>query len=569
MCSALPMAIRIPKWDVVLLGIMTMGAACGIIYEYLISHYAGRIIGSYDTAVYGIIGIMVAAMGVGAFYARAVKCPYTGFAWLEVCIALIGGSAVLLMAGLYALAYILPQQLQQAFGLHPSISLDGGIVFIVRVVAESFPYVIALVIGVLIGMEIPFIARIREDLYKKRLEHNAGTVYGMDYIGGGLGAALWIFVCLSLPIILSAGLTALLNVILGALFLAMFYKKVKGAICLAGIKLGVAGVLGLVLLNGNAWMNAMSNMLYTDKTVYSMNTQYQNIVVTERPLAEGKPSIIQLYLNGQLQFSSSDEVIYHSFLVTPVLAAAAQQDKILIIGGGDGLAAKEVLRWNPEAVTLIDLDPQMTRLFQGKQTNAPSWLNQRLLALNANALNDDRVNVINSDAFLSVERFAAQGVLYDAIIVDLPDPNHPDLNKLYSAYFYAKLRTLLSADGALVVQSTSPFHAQKAFISIGKTMASVGLITNQYHANVPTFGQWGWTLATKQGAGPKARIQQLEHLPIEHDYLSYQQVLGSFAFSKGFYNDIANIKINYLNAPTLYAYHSEGWKKHHGIYLAE
>ena len=233
------------------------------------------------------------------------------------------------------------------------------------------------------------------------------------------------------------------------------------------------------------------------------------------------------------------------------------------------MAAKEVLRWNPEAVTLIDLDPQMTRLFQGKQTNAPSWLNQRLLALNANALNDDRVNVINSDAFLSVERFAAQGVLYDAIIVDLPDPNHPDLNKLYSAYFYAKLRTLLSADGALVVQSTSPFHAQKAFISIGKTMASVGLITNQYHANVPTFGQWGWTLATKQGAGPKARIQQLEHLPIEHDYLSYQQVLGSFAFSKGFYNDRANIKINYLNAPTLYTYHSEGWKKHHGIYLAE
>lgn len=565
----LPMITRIPKWDIVLLGIMTMGAACGIIYEYLISHYAGRIIGSYDTAVYGIIGIMVASMGLGAFYARAVKCPYTGFAWLEAGIALIGGSAVLMMAGLYALAYILPLQLQHAFGLHQSISLDGGIVFVARMLAESFPYIMALIIGVLIGMEIPFIARIREDLYEKRLEHNAGTVYGMDYIGGGIGAALWIFVCLSQPIILSAGLTALLNAILGAFFLAIFYKKVKGAIWLVAIKLGVTCILGLILFNGTAWMNAMSNMLYTDRTVYSVNTQYQHIVVTERPLTQGKPSIIQLYLNGHLQFSSSDEVIYHSFLVTPALSASARQDNILIIGGGDGLAAKEVLQWNPKSVTLVDLDPQMTQLFQGKLDGVPPWLNQRLLSLNANALNDERVKVINDDAFLTIEQFAAQGDLYDAIIVDLPDPNHPDLNKLYSAYFYAKLRTLLSPDGAMVVQSTSPFHSQKAFISIGKTMASVGLMTDQYHTNVPTFGQWGWSLATKQGVSPKERLHRLNGLSVDHDYLSYEQLMGSFEFSKGFYEDKAGIKVNYLNAPTLYAYHSDGWKKQNGIYLAK
>lgn len=556
-----------PKYkDVLLLGVMAIGAGCGIIYEYLIAHYAGRILGSVDTAVYAVIGLMIVAMGIGAFYARTIECAYSGFAWLETCIAFIGGVSVLAMAGIFSLAYVLPLQLQHTFGLHESIQLHGGPIFVLEKIAESFPYIIGLVLGILIGMEIPFIARIREDVYKHRLEHNAGTVYGADYIGGGIGAAVWIFVCLSQPIIVSAALTALLNLVLGALFLAHFHKKVKGAKYLLGLKAATGAVLVAVLISGTNWMNAMSNMLYTDSVVYSTNTKYQNLVLTERAVASGNPSIINLYINGQLQFSSTDEVIYHSMLVTPALMASARQDNILIIGGGDGLAAREVLQWSPKSITLIDLDPVMIDVFRGKHSEVPGWLSERLLQLNEGALNDPRISYIFGDAFKVVERMADTGKYFDAILVDLPDPNHPDLNKLYSTYFYSKLASLLNADGAMVVQSTSPYHSKKAFLSIGKTLDAVGLSVNQYHANVPSFGEWGWTMATKFGLSPKERLAALNPSKLSHSYLSYEQIMAAFVFSKSFYQDLGAIRVNHLSTPTLYSYHAEGWRKEDGIY---
>lgn len=552
--------------DMLLLSIMAVGAGCGMIYEYLIAHYAGRIIGSVDTAVYGMIGVMVVAMGLGAFYSRTFKCPYTGFAWLEALIALVGGTAVLLMALIFSLAYILPLQLHHAFGIHETINLSGGPIFVLKQMAESFPYITGFLIGLLLGMEIPFIARIREDIYSQRLEHNAGTIYGADYIGGGIGAAVWVFYCLNQPIIVSATLTALLNVLLGAIFLRYFYTRVKGFRFLVVFKLSVATLLTVVLLNGTSWMNALNNMLYSDNVVYAINTPYQNLVITERATANAKPSIIDLYINGHIQFSSADEVIYHSFLVTPALMASARQKNILIIGGGDGLAAKEVLKWMPESVTLVDLDPAMIDLFRGKNTLAPKWLNKRLVGLNENALNDPRLNYISGDAFKVVEQLNEEGKSFDSIIVDLPDPNHPDLNKLYSAYFYAKLDRLLSADGAMSIQSTSPYHSTKAFLSIGKTVEAAGFKIDQYHENIPSFGEWGWTLATKAGTGPKDRlILGVNEFP-EENYLSYEQMMASFTFPKRFKHGIENIKVNHLSSPTLYSYHSEGWLKNKGLY---
>ncbi|MFT5421608.1 MAG: spermidine synthase [Candidatus Endobugula sp.] len=552
--------------DVLLLGIMAVGASCGMIYEYLIAHYAGRIVGSVDTAVYGIIGVMIVAMGLGAFYSRNFKCPYTGFAWLEALIALVGGTAVLLMALIFSLAYILPLQLQHAFGIHETINLSGGPIFVLEQLAESFPYIVGFLIGFLLGMEIPFIARIRQDLHDERLVHNAGTIYGADYIGGGVGAAIWVFFCLNQPIIVSATLTALLNIVLGAIFLGYFYKQVKGCRFLIPFKLAVATLLSIALFNGTAWMNALSNMLYTDRVAYEINTPYQNLVITERPLGNGKASIINLYINGHIQFSSADEVAYHSLLVIPPLLASARQKNILIIGGGDGLAAKEVLRWSPDTVTLVDLDPAIIKLFRGDNAAAPEWLNQRLVSLNDNALNDPRLHYINGDAFKIVEQLNMEGKSYDAIIVDLPDPNHPDLNKLYSDYFYAKLGSLLSADGAISIQSTSPYHSRKAFLSIGKTIAAVGFNVVQYHANIPSFGEWGWSLATKLGQGPKQRLIAASSRFPEHAYLNYEQMMSSFTFSNGFWQDIDTIKVNHLSSPTLYSYHAEGWRKDEGIY---
>ena len=417
-------------------------------------------------------------------------------------------------------------------------------------------------------MEIPFIARIREEFYE-RVENNAGTVYGMDYLGGGIGAAVWIWVCLSQPIIVSAASTALLNLALGAVFVMKFWQKIRWAVGLVILKMLLAILLVAILVKGDHWVNAMNSMLYTDKVVYANNTRYQNIVLTERIVRSDDMPILSLYINGRLQFSSADEAIYHSMLVTPAMVSSARNDKILVVGGGDGLAVRDILKYQPKSVTVIDLDPAMTELFSGREPSAEFWLSQRLLDLNESAFSDVRVSVVNEDAFLYVENMVANHERFDTIIVDLPDPNHPDLNKLYSAYFYRQLADLLSGDGAMVVQSTSPYHSKKAFLSIGKTIAEAGWIAEQYRANVPSFGEWGWTLATKMGSNPKARIESIHADQIKSEVVDRDFVLGAFNFPKPFFSELDQIKVNRLSSPVLYHYHSQGWRRDQGVYFAQ
>lgn len=554
--------------DVLLLSIMAIGAACGIIYEYLLAHYAGRVLGSVDIAVYGMIGVMVASMGLGAFFARTIKNPYSGFAWLEMIISVLGGSAVLLMAAVVSYAFVLPTELQHTFGLDPSVIVDGGPIHALRELSKVVPYLLGAVLGFFIGMEIPFIARIREDLYE-RVDNNAGTVYGVDYIGGGIGAAIWVLVCLSQPIIVSAAATALLNLLLGAIFAFKFWHKIRWVAALMLIKLVVGMFLIAILIKGGAWINSMNSMLYKDKVVYSQNTRYQNLVLTERIIGGSGDSILSLFINGRLQFSSADEDIYHAMLVSPAMLASARNDRVLVVGGGDGLGVRDILRYNPSSVTLVDLDPAMTALFAGRDEAADPWLNERLKNLTNDALNDSRVSVINEDAFLYVEKLVSQRQTFDAIIVDLPDPNHPDLNKLYSAYFYRQLANLLSGDGAMVIQSTSPYHSKNAFLSIGVTAREAGLNTEQYHANVPSFGEWGWTITTKRGRGALERIKAVPNTAVKSDTVDFNFILGAFTFPKPFFDGLSTIKINRLSSPVLYTYHSQGWRKQEGVFITK
>ncbi len=554
--------------DVMLLVIMAIGAACGIVYEYLLAHYAGRVLGSVDVAVYGMIGVMVASMGVGAFFARTVRNPYSGFAWLEAIISVIGGSSILLMAAVVSYAFVLPNELQQTFGLDPSVVADGGPIHALREVTKVVPYLLGAVLGFFIGMEIPFIARIREDLYE-RLDNNAGTVYGMDYIGGGVGAAIWVWVCLSQPIIVSASATALLNLGLGTIFVLKFWHKIRWVAALIVLKILIGMLLVAVLIKGSDWVNSMNSMLYKDKVVYANNTRYQNIVVTERIVGGAGEPILSLFINGRLQFSSADEDIYHAMLVSPAMLASARNDKVLVIGGGDGLAVRDILRYRPSSVTLVDLDPAMTELFTGRDETAEFWLSQRLTELNGDALNDPRVSVVNEDAFLYVEHLVAQRATYDTIIVDLPDPNHPDLNKLYSAYFYRQLASLLNGDGAMVVQSTSPYHSKKAFLSIGKTVNESGFSAEQYRANVPSFGEWGWTIATKLGANAAKRLEVRGDADVVSDVIDLNFIRSAFSFPKPFYQGLADIEVNRLSSPVLYTYHSQGWRKQQGVFITQ
>jgi spermidine synthase len=570
MISAIISKIKLPyfKDDLILIISMAILAACGLIYEYLLAHYAGRILGAVETTIYAMIGIMIVAMGIGAFTAKWIKDPFTGFTWLEVTIALLGSSSILIMATMTALIYTLPHWLHDIYNIHPSVLLEGGAIQTLKEISFYTPYITGFILGLMIGMEIPLIARVRETIHQQHLVHNTGTIYGADYIGAGIGAAIWVTVCLQIPIMVAAVATAAANIAVGIVFLIRYRDKINNLGALIIAHLVVIGIILILAFSGSKWVEQMNYALFEDEPVYTKVTPYQHLTLTQRIVGQGLDKVISLYINGRLQFSSSDEHIYHSFLTYPALLTSARRENILVIGGGDGLAVRDILKWSPKSITLIDLDTDMINLFKGIDPELPDNIKNTLLTLNDNSLNDPRVKVINNDAFLEVEKLVSQQQHFDTIIVDLPDPSHPDLNKLYSDFFYARLKELLSGDGVIAIQSTSPYHAQQAFISIGKTLKSVGFQTEQYHSNVPTFGEWGWTIGTVHGQMASQRITNSATLPVNDPWISKKQLLAAFVFAPSFYQFASDVKVNKLGSRTIYNYHQAAWGKMDGIFYS-
>jgi spermidine synthase len=553
--------------DGLVLAILAIGAGCGLVYEYLLSHYAGRILGAVEEAIYGIISIMMVFMGVGSFLARCIKNPYAGFAWIEVLLALIGSSSVLIMGGSFALAALFPQILAETFALPPDLIPRGDLVAQIESLARFLPYIVGAILGTLIGMEIPLIGEIRSQIYADGLKNNAGSIYGIDYLGAGIGAALWVFLMLSIEVSVAGALTASVNLLIGAVFFYCFKDKIPSVAALLMAHAVAALWVLQVFTYGADWTASMEDMLYKDKVVYSTNTPYQHLVLTERMVDPAKPKVLSFFINGRMQFSSRDEHIYHSMLTYPALAASARQKHILIIGGGDGLAVRDVLRWNPEKITLLDLDHELVHLFKTPVLEKGHVINQPLIDINKNAFNDQRVHTVFADAFISIDKLIREQQLFDTVIIDLPDPNHPDLNKLYSARFYHKVFNVLAGDGALVVQSTSPYHAKDTFMSIGKTVKYAGFKhVQQYHHNVPSFGEWGFTIATKQGLSAKQRLQKLTKLPLNDSWITQNLMLAAFEFGKDFFQTAHEIKVNRLGSMVAYQYHRADWQQEMGLY---
>ena len=546
--------------DALLILIMATLACCGLIYEYLLSHYSARILGSVETVIYAIIGIMIVSMGLGAFAAKKIKDAFQGFVILELTVAFIGCSATLFIASVIGFSQTLPQIIADTYQIPNDVLLKGDFLASLSWFSINLPYLFAFILGFLIGMEIPLIARIRETVYGHHLAHNAGTIYGADYIGAGVGAAIWVLFMLNIEISQAAALTASLNLIAGFIFLVRFKPYLRHKVKLIIGHLILAVFIVLIFVSGGHWQKQMQNMLYLDKVVYQTQTPYQNLVFTERLLGGGYEPIYNFYINGRLQFSSLDEHIYHEFLVHPAMQTSARHDNILIIGGGDGLALREVQKWNPSHITLIDLDPNLTALFKTPEKFLPPHLSDKIERLTQNSFNQPGVKVINDDAFIAIDRLLAKKQSFDTIIVDLPDPSHPDLNKVYSVNFYYRLKHLLSGGGVIVVQSTSPFHAQSAFISIGKTLHEAGFNAEQYHQNVPSFGEWGWTIASKSGQKPSQRLTQFKQIDVPTKWLTLPLLTGAFEFNKNFYADKDKINVNFLGTNALYQYHQKAWE---------
>lgn len=552
---------KIKFYDVFIISLIMVLAGCGLIYEYIFSHYAGRVVGSLETTLYAIIGIMIVSMGIGSFLASKFKDPFTTLSVIESVIAILAITGIFVISGANALAYKMPQIIAETYNISIDMSIKNESYLFIFKFLNSSSYIMAGLTAIFIGMEIPLVARIRQELYKEYLEHNTGMVYGADYIGAGVGAFIWITILIKQDISDSIAIIAQTNVISGALFIFVFRKYIKYVKTLVLLQIITALIILFGVQNINSWQDNLENSLYGNKKVFSLNTDYQRIAVTEGINPYSSEKYYNFFINGRTQFSEQDEGIYHSLLVHPAMKIAEKNNNIMIIGGGDGLALREVLKFNPEKVTVLDLDDKIVNFFKEPYFVNDEQINKHLLDLNKGSFNDERVEFYFGDAYINAHNMKFKGNIYDVIIVDLPDPSHPDLNKMYSKPFYKLLNNLLAENGSIVIQSTSPYHAKNAFLSIKKTMEHSNFKNvDQYHANVPSFGEWGFTIASKSSKSAKELINEIDE-EIDHDWLTIGLMKSSFEFGKKYYDDYDSIKVNEQGSGVIYNYHQYAWEK--------
>jgi spermidine synthase len=404
-------------------------AACGLVYELIAGTLASYVLGDSVTQFSTVIGAYLAAMGLGSWLSRYVGRGLAArFVLVELLVGLIGGfsSAILFVAFAYAASF--------------------------RIVL----YVLVGVIGVLVGLEVPLLMRILRERFdfKDVIAH----VLTFDYLGA-LGASL-LFPLILVPhlgLVRSAVLFGLINTGV-ALWTTVLLSDALGARrWLQGLAVAVLAALGCGWIWADRILDIGETNLYADEVVLARTTPYQRIVLT------AWRDDLRLFLNSHLQFSSKDEYRYHEALVHPGLASLPDARRVLVLGGGDGLAVREVLKQpRIEHVTLVDLDPEMTRLFS---------THPELTRLNHGAFADPRVHVVNQDAFVWLERTAD---VFDFAVVDFPDPSNFSVGKLYTTAFYRALGHHLPPEGRFVVQSTSPLFARQSFWCVVATVEASG-----------------------------------------------------------------------------------------------
>ncbi len=479
-------------------------SGCSMVYELIISAVSSYLMGD-STLQYSItIGLYMFALGIGSFLSKFIRKDLWGaFAKVEIGIGIIGGtcSLILFLSNLYLVSYALVM------------------------------YTEILAIGTLAGLEIPLLTRLIEE-DRKELRLTLSSIFSFDYIGGLIGSVAFPMLLLPhLGYFATCFLSGALNLTAAALIILKYQQKLrKPAVYKCAVFILLGGMLAGMFLSENIG-NIIEGGLYRDRVILSEQTSYQKIVVTKHK------DDLRLYIDGNVQFSTSDEYRYHEALVHVPMAYAASHDKVLVLGGGDGMAARELLKYPETRITLIDLDPGMTQLCS---------TDPQITAVNQGSLTDERMTVINMDAY---EYLEGSDEMYDVIIVDLPDPNNEALNKLYTNVFYRLCAQHLSDGGVINVQSTSPYYAKKAYWCIGKTMESEGLNVLSYHLQVPAFGDWGFHLASK-GTPVKQNP-----LPADTRYLTEDNMSSLFCFGKDeIYTDI---EINHLTKPVLIQYYND------------
>ena len=482
-------------------------AACGLIYELIAGTLASYLLGDSVLQFSTIIGCYLFAMGIGSALSRFLDRGLAyRFVWIELLLGVIGGfsSALLFLAFAYT----------QGFQL--------------------LMYALVIIIGLLVGLEIPLLMRIVRGRYHFR--DVVAHVLTFDYLGA-LGASL-LFPILLVPylgLVRSAMLFGIINVAVALWSTFLFANQIAKASTLRVVCLVVLVGLSVGLAEANHITTAAEDNIYADEIILARDTRYQHIVLTRFK------DDIRLFLNSHLQFSSRDEYRYHEALVHPGLSAIPAPRRVLVLGGGDGLALREILKYPQiETVTLVDLDPEMTRLFSSYPM---------LTALNQKSFSSPKVHIINADAFPWVD---ANRESFDFMVIDFPDPTNYSLGKLYTTTFYKAAARHLSAQGLMVVQSTSPMFARDSYWCIAETLKQAGLRIFPYHVYVPSFGEWGFVIAGNRDYQPPTS------LPSGLRFMNVPGLSALFQFPP----DMAPLPMppNRLNDQLLVRLYDQDWK---------
>ncbi len=481
-------------------------AACGLIYELIAGTLASYLLGDSVLQFSTVIGSYLFAMGIGSYLSRFVSGGLVArFISIELMVGLVGG-------------------------------FSSSVLFLAFAYTESFRFVlyaVVLAIGTLVGLEIPLLMRILKD--KLQFRDLVANVLTFDYLGA-LGASL-LFPLLLVPrlgLIRSALLFGLLNAGVALWSTYLFAAEIRRPVAQ---RLTAVAVI-LALLGGFAAAEKINTLaeqsLYADDIILTRTTRYQRIVLTRWK------DDLRLFLNSHLQFSSRDEYRYHEALVHPGLAALPGARRVLVLGGGDGLAVREILRYpTVEQITLVDLDAEMTTLFRDHAL---------LSRLNSGSLKDGRVRVVNADAFVWLDNNTEQ---FDFVVVDFPDPTNFSLGKLYTTAFYRMLARHVSSHGLVAVQSTSPLFARQSYWCIVTTLEQAGWKARPYHVYVPSFGEWGYVLAGHE------MMEAPSQLPSGLRFLTAANVPMLFDFPRDMQRVPA--EANRLNDQVLVRYYDQEW----------
>lgn len=485
-------------------------STCGLVYELVNGALASYLLGDSVTQFSTVIGVYLFAMGIGSYLTKYVRGQLAlTFITMEIMVGVVGGFS---SAALFILF---------AHVTHFRVVL----------------YLLVTLTGTLVGAEIPLLLRILQDQFE--FKDLVAKVFTFDYVGALLASVLFpLLLVPHLGMIRTSFLFGILNVVVALAAIQILgrvsfaYKTARATAIVALIAL-VVGFVASDRLEAFAEAG-----VFPGQTIFAKTTPYQRILITRQE------NDIRLFLNAHLQFSSRDEYRYHEALIQPGLNSVAEPERVLVLGGGDGMAVREILKHpKVKSVTLVDLDHEMTRIF-----TQIDFLRQ----LNGGAFTEPRVHVINTDAFVWLKEHGQEK--FDFIVLDFPDPANYSIGKLYTTTFFKLLRQAVNPHGRVVIQSTSPLAARKSYWCVAHTLEAAGFETvTPYHVYVPSFGEWGFVMGSEEPFhAPASYVDGLKFVSPE-----------TFAGMLHFPADMSQVptEVNRLNNQALVRYYEAEWSE--------